>query len=539
LTTPIDVSVPTDLTANAVSPALDLGLPNTGPVYANYVAPRLVEVALERGEGLLTERGALVAYTGSRTGRSPKDRYLVAGTAKSEIWWGPVNRPMEIPVFDRLLDRVRAYFQGRELFVADTTACADPRHELPVRLIADKAWHALFTHCLLRPAKVDPAALAEHGWTIYAAADLQAEPAIDGTRSEAFIVLNLARRIILIGGTHYAGEIKKAVFSVLNYLLPQQGVFPMHCSANIGQAGDTALFFGLSGTGKTTLSADPERRLIGDDEHGWSDEGVFNIEAGCYAKCIHLSHDGEPQIWNAIRFGAVLENVVIDAETRRPDFDDDHFTENTRAAYPLQFIDNAELSRRGGHPRNILFLTCDAFGVLPPLSRLTPEQALYHFLSGYTAKVAGTEAGVKDPEPSFSTCFAAPFLPLHPARYADLLHQRLRAHGSQVWLLTTGWTGGPFGVGQRIKLAYTRAMVRAVLTAALAGVPCTSDPVFGLLVPQSCPGVPAQLLHARSTWTDPAAYDAAARRLAAQFHANFKNYAAEVSEAVQQAGPRS
>jgi phosphoenolpyruvate carboxykinase (ATP) len=518
---------------------LDLGLPNPGLVHAHCVAPRLVEMALERGEGLLTERGALVAYTGSRTGRSPKDRYLVAGAAKDEIWWGPVNRAMEPAVFDRLFDRVRAYCQGRELFVVDATACADPRHELPVRLVADKAWHALFTQCLLQPAKLDPAGLADHGWIIYAAADMQADPASDGTRSEVFVVLNLARRVILIGGTHYAGEIKKAVFSVLNYLLPQQGVFPMHCSANIGAAGDTALFFGLSGTGKTTLSADPDRRLIGDDEHGWSDAGVFNIEGGCYAKCIHLSREGEPQIWNAIRFGAVLENVVLDRETRRPDFDDDRFTENTRAAYPLEFIDSAELTRRGNHPRNILFLTCDAFGVLPPLSRLTAEQALYHFLSGYTAKVAGTEAGVVDPEPSFSTCFAAPFLPLHPARYAELLHKRLREHGSQVWLLNTGWTGGPFGVGQRIKLAHTRAMVSAVLSGALDGVSFAPDPMFGLPVAQSCPGVPSQLLQARATWPDPAQYDAAAKRLAAQFHANFKKYAADVSEAVRQAGPRS
>ncbi len=539
MTQPIDVSVPEHPTVVARPPALDLGLPNPGAVHVNYVAPRLVELALERGEGLLTERGALVAYTGSRTGRSPKDRYLVADPAdKTAIWWGPVNRPMDAAVFDRLFDRVRAYFQGRELFVAETTACADPRHELPVRLVADKAWHALFTQCLLRPAQVDPAALSGRGWTIYAAADMHAEPATDGTRSEVFVVLNLARRVVLIGGTHYAGEIKKAVFSVLNYLLPKRGVFPMHCSANVGPAGDTALFFGLSGTGKTTLSADPDRRLIGDDEHGWSDEGVFNIEAGCYAKCIHLSQEGEPQIWNAIRFGAVLENVVIEPATRQPDFDDDHFTENTRAAYPLEFIDQAELSRRGGHPRTILFLACDAFGVLPPVSRLTPEQALYHFLSGYTAKVAGTETGVTDPQPEFSTCFAAPFLPLHPARYAELLHERLRTHGSQVWLINTGWSGGPFGVGQRIKLAYTRAMVRAALNGSLSGETFTPDPVFGVLMPQGCPGVPAPLLRARDTWADPADYDAAARRLAAQFHTNFKNYAAEVSEAVRQAGPR-
>jgi phosphoenolpyruvate carboxykinase (ATP) len=540
LITKIDPEATASLAGNAQQPTFELGLINPGPVYANFTAPRLVELALERGEGLLTANGALVAYTGSRTGRSPKDRYLVADAAgKNEIWWGPVNREMEPAVFNCLFDRARSYFQGREVFVTDAIASADPRHELPVRLVADKAWHALFTQCLLRPAPIDPHALASRGWTIYAAAEMRAEPAVDGTRSEVFIVLNFARRIVLVGGTHYAGEIKKAVFSILNCLLPRQGVFPMHCSANIGRDGDTALFFGLSGTGKTTLSADPERHLIGDDEHGWSDEGVFNIEAGCYAKCIHLSEQGEPQIWNAIRFGSVLENVVINPESRQPDFDDEHYTENTRAAYPLDFIANAELSRRGGHPRTILLLTCDAFGVLPPLSRLTTEQALYHFLSGYTAKVAGTETGVTEPQPEFSTCFAAPFLPLHPARYAEMLDQRLRAHGSRVWLVNTGWSGGPVSIGERIKLAHTRAMVRAALTDACAGVGFVPDPVFGVLVPETCPGVPAHLLRARETWSNPAAYDDAARRLAALFHANFKNYAAEVPEAVRNAGPRS
>ena len=398
------------------------GLRHTGKVHAQLSAAALVELSLRRGEGVLTETGALAAYTGAITGRSPKDRYLVPETARPDaIWWGPVNRPMDPAVFDRLFDRVRAYLQGRELFVCDASACADPRHALPVRVIADEAWHALFAQCLLRQPAPRPPKL-----TIVCASGMKADPAADGTRSEVFVVLNLERRLVLIGGTEYAGEIKKAVFSVLNYLLPFRGVFPMHCAANVGSAGDTALFFGLSGTGKTTLSADPERRLIGDDEHGWSDEGVFNIEGGCYAKTIRLSREGEPQIWNAVRFGAVLENVVVDPRTRRCDFNDQHFTENTRAAYPVDFIDGAELSGRGGHPRVLLFLTCDAFGVLPPLSRLTPEQALYHFLSGYTAKVAGTEAGVTEPEATFSTCFAAPFLPLHPTRYAAMLHDRLR-----------------------------------------------------------------------------------------------------------------
>jgi phosphoenolpyruvate carboxykinase (ATP) len=515
------------------------GLSNLGTVHFRLPPAALVEMALKRGEGLLTERGALAAYTGEHTGRSPRDRYLVATpSVQDQIWWGPVNRPMEPAAFDRLLDRARAYLQNRELFVCDGAACADPRHRLNVRVVAEQAWHALFAHCLLRRLVPDEYDRFDPQLTIFCASGMQAEPTTDHTRGEAFIVLNLERGLVLIGGTRYAGEIKKAVFSVLNYLLPGQGVFPMHCSANLGPDGDTALFFGLSGTGKTTLSADPDRRLIGDDEHGWSDDGIFNVEGGCYAKCIHLSREGEPQIWDAIRFGCVLENVVVDPRTHRPDFDDDHFTENTRAAYPVDFIPNAELTSRGGHPRTILFLTCDAFGVLPPLSRLTTEQALYHFLSGYTAKVAGTEAGVTEPQATFSTCFAAPFLPLHPARYAELLDERLRAHGSQVWLVNTGWTGGPYGIGNRIPLAHTRSMVRAILSGTLANATFAPDLIFGLFVPQSCPGVPATLLRPRDTWKDPSAYDARARQLAGLFQANFAGYADQVSEAVRQAGPR-
>ncbi len=517
------------------------GLINPGKVYARLSPAVLAETAVKRGEGLLTYRGALVAYTGERTGRSPQDRYLIVGPEHTaDIWWGPVNRPMDPALFNRLFDKVQAYFQGRDLFVADCWACADPRHRLAVRVITEQAWQALFAHCLLLrpPAEVLEREGFQPQLTILSAPGLRADPALDGTRSGAFIVLNLQRGLVLIGGTRYAGEIKKAVFSVLNYLLPQRGVFPMHCSANIGPQDDTALFFGLSGTGKTTLSADPERRLIGDDEHGWSDDGVFNIEGGCYAKCIRLSQEGEPQIWNAIRFGCILENVVIDPHTRRPDFDDDHYTENTRAAYPVDYIDHCELSGRGGHPRNIVFLTCDAFGVLPPISRLTPDQALYHFLSGYTAKVAGTETGVTEPQVTFSTCFAAPFLPLHPTRYAELLRTKLQAHGSQVWLINTGWTGGPYGQGSRIRLGLTRAMVRAVLRGELANVPFTPDSIFRVLVPESCPGVPAEVLHPRTTWKNPADYETQARKLAALFRANFANYAGQTSEAVREAGPR-
>jgi phosphoenolpyruvate carboxykinase (ATP) len=444
---------------------------------------------------------------------------------------------MEPAAFERLLDRVRAYLQGRDLFVTDNWACADPRYRLNIRVIAEKAWHALFAQCLLLRPTLDERAGFQPQLTILHASGMHAEPALDGTRSEAFIVLNLHRGLVLVGGTHYAGEIKKAVFAVLNYQLPRKGVFPMHCSANIGPKGDTALFFGLSGTGKTTLSADPERRLIGDDEHGWSDEGVFNFEGGCYAKTINLSREGEPQIWNAIRFGCVLENVVLDPQTRQPDYADARFTENTRAAYPVDFIDNCELSGRGGHPSNVVFLTCDAFGVMPPVSRLTSEQALYHFLSGYTAKVAGTEAGVAEPGATFSTCFAAPFLPLHPTRYAEMLAERLRKHRCDGWLINTGWTGGPYGEGRRIELRYTRAMVRAALNGALAKVPSTPDPRFGVLVPHDCPNVPRELLQPRNTWKTPADYDTRARRLAALFRDNFKNYADRVPEAVRQSGP--
>jgi phosphoenolpyruvate carboxykinase (ATP) len=517
------------------------GISNPGTVHANLSSTRLAELAIQRGECLLARGGALVAYTGARTGRSPQDRFMIAeADQKGDIWWGASNRPMEAAVFNRLLAKVLAYFEGRELFVSDLWACADSAYRLTVRVITEKAWHALFARCLLlRPSLDDLQALPDGlqpQATILVAPGLLADPAVDRTRSEAFILLNLERRLVVIGGTGYAGEIKKSVFSLLNYLLPQQGIFPMHCSANIGAAGDTTLFFGLSGTGKTTLSADPERQLIGDDEHAWAQEGIFNIEGGCYAKTIRLSREGEPQIWDAIRFGCILENVVVDPHTREPDFDDAHYTENTRAAYPVYFIDNCKLSGRGGHPANIVFLTCDAFGVLPPISRLTPDQALYHFLSGYTAKVAGTETGVTEPQTAFSTCFAAPFLPLYPARYAEMLHDKLQEHRSQVWLVNTGWTGGPYGVGSRIKLGLTRAMVRAALAGGLTG-PFVPDPVFGVDVPEMCPNVPRELLRPRNTWTNPAEYDVQARKLAALFQANFTNYAAQVSEAVRQAGP--
>jgi phosphoenolpyruvate carboxykinase (ATP) len=520
-----------------------LGVRHPGAVHAHLAPAALVEHALRRGEGLLTDRGALSVHTGACTGRRPHDRFLVASGADGDlIDWGSVNRPMEEAVFDRLFARTMAYLQNRDLFVIDAHAGADDRYRLPVRLIADQAWHALFAQCLLRPS--EPAdVFPEGGLTILCASGFRADPAIDGTRSEVFIVLDLSRRIVLIGGTGYAGEIKKAVFSFLNFSLPRAGVFPMHCSANVGPDGRTALFFGLSGTGKTTLSADPHplqpRRLIGDDEHGWSDAGVFNIEGGCYAKCIRLSAEGEPQIYHALRFGSVLENVIVEEATRIPDFDDQSRTENTRAAYPLCLVENAEPTSRGGHPDTILFLACDAFGVLPPVSRLSVEQAMYHFLSGYTARVAGTEAGVTEPEATFSTCFAAPFLPRHPGQYADLLADRLLRHGSSVWLVNTGWTGGPSGAGgKRIALGHTRAMVRAILDGTLEKVPRAPDPVFGVAAAEGCPGVSAEVMRPRQAWSNPQEYDAQARKLAELFAANFARYAGQVSEAVKQAGPR-
>jgi phosphoenolpyruvate carboxykinase (ATP) len=504
-----------------------LAITNAGTVHANLSAAALTELAILRGEGLLAEKGALNVATGPYTGRSPRDRYLVAQPpSKAQIDWGSVNIPMERAQFDQLLDKAQAYLQRRELFVFDGWACADPKYRLPVRVIAERAWQALFARCLfLRPTTAERQGFVPR-LTLVNAAGMRLSPATDGTRSDIVIALDFDRGIVLIAGTEYAGEMKKAVFTALNYLLPQQGVFPMHCSANVGPTGDVALFFGLSGTGKTTLSADPTRRLIGDDEHGWSGEGVFNFEGGCYAKTIRLSQEGEPQIWNAIRFGCVLENVVIDDVTRTPDYDDEELTENTRAAYPVDFIDNCEPTGCGGHPRNVVFLTCDAFGVLPPLSRLTPEQAQYHFLLGYTAKVAGTERGVTEPEATFSTCFAAPFLPLPATRYSEMLAEKLQKHNAPVWLVNTGWTGGGYGVGRRMPLGHTRTLVQAALSGKLAGVSFVPDPVFGVAVPKQCPGVPAELLQPRGTWKDPADYDRTAQQLAGLFQKEIKKYAA-------------
>ena len=492
--------------------------------HRNLSVAELVEHALAHEEAQLAASGALVSRTGKYTGRTPKDKYVVREpSSESDIWWDN-NRPMEPETFARLRDKALQFLADKRKYVVDTYGGADPNHRIKVRFIVQKAWHALFVkQLLIRPAPQELVTF-EPEWTIIDACELTADPESDGTRSEAVIALNFAAREVLIMGTQYAGEMKKSVFTILNYLLPLNGVLSMHCSANIGPDGDTALFFGLSGTGKTTLSADPERRLIGDDEHGWTEKGVFNFEGGCYAKCIKLSKEGEPQIWDAIRFGSVLENVVMD-ELRQPDFDSGAITENTRAAYPVDYIDGAVLPSLGGHPQNIVFLTCDAYGVLPPISRLSREQAMFHFLNGYTAKVAGTEAGIKDPEVTFSTCFGAPFLPLRPKVYADLLGQKIDRHGSRVWLVNTGWTGGPYGVGSRMKLAYTRAMIRAAFKGELDSVVFEQDPVFGLAVPTSCPGVPSEILMPRNTWSDPGAYDQTANELKAMFDANFQKFA--------------
>jgi phosphoenolpyruvate carboxykinase (ATP) len=504
------------------------GIAAPARVFANLSSPALIEEAVRRREGELTADGSLVALTGRRTGRSPADKYIVKDpSVDALIGWGNVNKPLAPDVFAKLLEQARAHLSKRELFVLDAFACADPKHRLRIRVIAEKAWHALFARCLFLRPSLDDLRTFEPEWVILAAPELQFDAAKLGLHSDIVIAVSFEKKTVLIAGTHYAGEIKKSVFSILNGLLPQRGVFPMHCAANIGPRGDVALFFGLSGTGKTTLSADPERRLIGDDEHGWSDDGVFNIEGGCYAKTIRLSQEVEPQIWSAIRFGSVIENVPIDPWTRIPDFNSEKYTENTRAAYPVEFILNAELSGRGGHPSNIFFLTCDAFGVLPPISKLSPEQAMQHFLCGYTAKVAGTEAGVKEPTATFSTCFAAPFLPLPPRRYAELLGERLASFRVPVWLVNTGWSGGPYGVGKRMSLRYTRAMLNAALEGHLERVAFATDPIFGVQVPQECPGVPTEILQPRGVWPDAAAYDAAAMKLAEMFRQDWQMHTAQ------------
>jgi phosphoenolpyruvate carboxykinase (ATP) len=516
---------------------MEFGVAVPGHAIRNISVAQLIEYAVTHQEGHLVSNGALNAITAPRTGRSPKDKFIVkSGEAEKLIHWG-ANAALDPRHFDALFSRVAEYVRQRTMFVFDGFSGADPTHRLAVRIKTELAWHSLFVHQLfLRPT---PDELKGHRpeFTLICVPGFHARPTRDHTASEAFIVINYERRVVLIGGTRYAGEMKKSIFTVMNYLMPRQGVLPMHCSANIGADGDVALFFGLSGTGKTTLSADPERRLIGDDEHGWSDNGIFNFEGGCYAKCIGLTREREPQIFDAIRFGSVLENVVID-DDRNPDFSDNFITENTRCAYPVEYIENAVIPGVGGHPRNVVFLTADATGVLPPVAKLTEAQAMYHFLSGYTSKLAGTETGVKEPQAVFSTCFGAPFLPLPPNTYAGMLGERLRKHGAACYLINTGWNGGPHGVGSRISLPFTRAIIHAVLRGDLEKTELTPDPTFGILVPNAVAGVPPEILQPRNTWPDKGAYDKAAKALATSFRENFERFA-DIPDEVKSAGPKA
>lgn len=493
----------------------------------------LVEKAVARGEAKLSADGAVTAQTGKYTGRSPKDRYIVEeASSKDKIDWGAVNRPISEDHFDSLYRKVLDHLGAKdELFVFKGFAGADKSSRLAIQVVNEYAWQNLFVHQLfIRPTEEELAA-HEAQFTVLAAPSLKADPAVDGTDSETFVIISLEKRVVLIGGTEYAGEMKKSIFSVMNYLLPENGILSMHCSANVGEDGDAALFFGLSGTGKTTLSADADRKLIGDDEHGWSDHGIFNIEGGCYAKCINLSAEKEPEIFGAIQFGTVLENVVLDKDTRIPDYDDNTLTENTRAAYPIQNIDNIVLPSVAGHPKTIIFLTADAFGVLPPISKLTKEQAMYHFLSGFTSKLAGTERGVTSPEATFSTCFGSPFLPLPATVYADMLGKKIDEHNSRVFLVNTGWTGGAYGVGKRMDLKHTRTMVRAALSGQLDDVETETSATFGLQIPTSIEGVPTEVLNPRNAWSDPVAYDEKAKELSQLFKDNFKKFS-HVDEAI-------
>ena len=513
---------------------------NINNLYWNLSTPTLYEEALRRGEGQIAQFGPFIVETLPHTGRSPNDKFIVEQSSnRDKVWWGKVNRPISEEHFDRVYNHMLTYIQGRDVFVQDCYAGADPQHRITVRAITEYAWHSLFTQSLLIPAdKSSPDRAPD--FTIIDFPGLHANPELHGTNSETFILVNFERNLVLIGGTRYAGEIKKSAFTYLNYLLPSHGVLPMHCSANLGPDGDVALFFGLSGTGKTTLSSAPGRHLIGDDEHGWSDHGVFNFEGGCYAKTINLSKEAEPEIYACThKFGTVLENVILDRTTRQIDLDDDALTENTRAAYPITHLDNIAPNGVGGHPKNLIMLTCDAFGVMPPVAKLTTEQAMYHFLSGYTAKVAGTEQGLGEhPEATFSYCFGDPFMPLDPAVYADMLGEKIDQHQVDCWLINTGWSGGAYGEGARMKIGYTRAIVDAVLKSKLADVPTEPDPIFRFHVPTACEGVPSEVLKPRNTWKDGAAYDRQARELAKMFAENFEQFTDSATETVCAAGPK-
>ena len=516
-----------------------LGIENYNTAFWNLTRDELIEQALNRNQAVLSDKGALCIKTGEFTGRSPKDRFIVEdNVSRDTVDWGSVNIAFPEDKFILLRDKICKYFEGKDVFIKDASACSLPNYQLKIRLVAEYAWSALFVSNMFLRHNENELKQFSPDWTILCAPGFKSEPLIDGTRQSNFAIISFSHKCIIIGGTGYTGEIKKGIFSVLNYLLPQtRDTLAMHCSANVGRDGDTAVFFGLSGTGKTTLSADPNRLLIGDDEHGWSEEGVFNFEGGCYAKCIDLSEEKEPDIYHAIRRGAILENIVFQNGTNIPDYSDDSITQNTRVSYPIHHIENAISPSVGGHPSNIFFLTCDAFGVLPPISRLSPGQAMYHFVSGYTAKIAGTEEGIVDPEATFSACFGAPFLPLHPTKYAKMLGDQMRKYDSKVWLINTGWTGGQFGVGKRISLRFTRAMISAALKNQLDNVEFTTHPIFGLQMPVECAGVPSELLDPRNTWKNKEAYDRLALKLADLFIANFKQFESKASAEIIAAAP--
>ncbi len=520
----------------------NLGLTNLHQVYWNLPTEALYEEIIFRNEAKVTRLGPVVVNTGKHTARSASDKFIVREPSTEEnVWWGQYNRPMSADKFDELFNRLQGFLQGRDLFVQDCFIGANPEYRMPVRIITEHAWHALFArNMFILPKTNEEYRRHIPEFTVISVPSFKSFPQIDGTPAETFIALNFAQRLCIIGNTAYAGEIKKSVFTILNYLLPLQGVMPMHCSANIGKAGDTALFFGLSGTGKTTLSADPNRGLIGDDEHGWNDSGVFNFEGGCYAKVIALSPSAEPQIYACTRkFGTILENVIFDPVTRLIDLDDDSITENTRASYPLEYIDNAIADKCGGHPKNIVLLTCDASGVMPPIAKLTPDQALYQFISGYTSKIAGTEVGLRDePEITFSTCFGAPFMVHHPYTYADLLKRKILRHGVHCWLVNTGWIGGPYGIGKRISIKHTRALLAAALNGQHLSAEYFTDPVFGFQVPKTCEGVPSNVLDPAGSWQSRAVYMQKYRDLASRFIDNFKKYKDQTPPEVLEAGPR-
>lgn len=511
----------------------------SGNVYVNLSPPELIEQSLSRKEGCLTSTGALMADTGKFTGRSPQDRFIVLDDkTKSSVWWGEINIPFDSEKFDALEEKMKIFLSTKDLFIRDAYAGADPDHRLKLRVFNTWAWHNLFCHNMFIRPESNELQNFVPDFTIICAPDFEADPEIDGTRSPNFAIINLSKRVILIGGTGYAGEIKKGIFSVLNFLLPhEKGILSMHCSANVGEKGDTAIFFGLSGTGKTTLSADPNRYLIGDDEHGWTDQTVFNFEGGCYAKVVDLCREKEPEIWDAIRFGAIVENTRFKTGSREVDFQNMEVTQNTRTAYPINYIPNAKIPSIGDIPKNIFFLTADAFGVIPPISKLNKSQAMYHFISGYTAKVAGTEMGVIEPKLTFSACFGAAFMPLPPTEYATLFGEKIERHEVNVWLINTGWTGGPYGIGSRMKLAYTRAMITAALENKLDDIEFEVHPVFGFEMPLECEGVPSEILNPKNTWSNPESYDNQANSLANSFIGNFKKFENFASESILRGAP--